>query len=120
VRPPQIREEAGVLLITLDDPAALNDGQSIGLRQPIYQAVQDRAAPRVAVDLREIDFLSSSGVALLIGLKRRVDQGLGRLVLFGLHPHVLDLFRIMRLVDVFAIADDQPAALELLPPIPAA
>lgn len=118
MRPPQIREEAGVLLITLDDPAALNDGQSIGLRQPIYQAVQDRAAPRVAVDLREIDFLSSSGVALLIGLKRRVDAQLGRLVLFHIHPHVLDLFRVMRLVDLFVIAGDRDEAVELLPPSP--
>ncbi len=118
MRPPQLSEEGGVLFITLDDPGALNDGQAVGVRQPLYQNILNRQGPRVAVDLAGIDFLSSSGVALLIGLKRRVDAQLGRLVLFHIHPHVLDLFRVMRLVDLFVIAGDRDEAVELLPPSP--
>lgn len=116
--PPQMVEEGGILFITLDDADALNDGQAVGVRQPLYQAIQEREGPRVAVDLAGIDFLSSSGVALLIGMKRRVDLQIGRLVLFHIHPHVLDLFRVMRLVDLFVIAGDRDQAIELLPPLP--
>ncbi len=119
MRPPQMSEDGGVLTITLDDPDALNDGQAVGVRQPLYQSIQERQSPRVAVDLAGVDFLSSSGIALLIGLKRRVDGQKGRLVLFHIHPHVLDLFRVMRLVDLFVIAGDRDEAVELLPPLPA-
>ncbi len=119
MRPPRIREEAGVLIITLDDANALNDGQAVGVRQPLYQAVQAHPGSRVAVDLGGIDFLSSSGVALLIGLKRRVDLAEGHLVLFRLHTHVLDLFKVMRLVDLFTLADGEAEALDLLRSIPA-
>ncbi len=118
MRPPQIREEGGVLIVTLDDAVSVNDGMASHLRQPIYQAVLDRTTPRVAVDLSLIDYLSSSGIALLIGIKRRVDQVKGRLVLFQIHPDVLDLLNSMRLATLFQIAVHQDEALELLPPLP--
>ncbi len=116
MRPPQMLEEDGVLIVSLDDPGALNDGHAVGVRQPLYQAIQERTTPRVAVDLALIDFLSSSGIALMIGLKRRVDAQQGQLVLYSVHPHVLDIFRVMRLGELFVIAGNKDEALELLPP----
>ena len=118
MRPPQIRDQGGVLIVTLDDPAAVNDGMASHLRQPLYQAVLDLRAPRVAIDLGPIDYLSSSGVALLIGMKRRVDQVEGQLVLFDIHPDVRDLLTSMKLIGLFRVAEDQDQALELLPPAP--
>ena len=61
MRPPQIQDENGVLVIVLDDPGSLNDGQTLGIRQPLFGAVQAADAPRVAVDLGAIEFLTSSG-----------------------------------------------------------
>ena len=118
MRPPQIREQGGVLIVTLDDPNAVNDGMATHLRQPLYQAVLDQTAPRIAVDLSLIDYLSSSGVALLIGIKRRVDQVKGQLVLFQIHPDVADLLSSMKLMSLFRVAGNQEEALELLPPVP--
>lgn len=114
MRPPQIREQGGVLIVTLDDPAAVNDAMASELRQPLYQAVLDRPEARVAVDLGPIDYLSSSGVALLVGIKRRIDQVAGRLVLYGVHVEVLDLLRSMRLAALFRFVDDEAEALEAL------
>ncbi len=118
MRPPKIRDEGGVLIVKLDDASALNDGQTIGIRQSLFQAVQDHAGARVAVDLGAIGFLSSSGVALLIGLKRRVESRGGRLVLFRAQPVVVELFRVMKLADFFTVAAEQEDAVKLLPPIP--
>ena len=116
MRPPQIREQGGVLIVTLDDPVAVNDGMASHLRQPLYQAVLEEQAPRVAIDLGRIDYLSSSGVALLIGMKRRTDQVEGQLVLYSIHPDVLDLLNSMKLISLFRVAEDQQQALELLLP----
>ncbi len=117
MRPPQIREQGGVSIVTLDDPIAVNDGMASHLRQPLYQIVLDLTAPRVAIDMGLIDYLSSSGVALLIGMKRRVDQVEGQLVLFRLHPDVRELLNSMKLLSLFRIAADQDQAIELLLPL---
>ena len=118
MQPPKIREEGGVLILTLDDPAVVNDGMATEFRQPIYDSVLDRPAPRLAVDLGLVDYLSSSGVALLIGIKRRIDQVRGTLVLFQIHPDVLDLLRSMKLITLFRVAANQGEALEILSSAP--
>ncbi len=112
--PPLIREEGDILLITLDDPASMNEGQAYGLRQVIYGAVESRPAPKVAIDLAAIDYISSTGIALLIGLKRRVEARQGRLALFHLHGDVHELFGVMKLDNLFTIVGDQEQAIEFL------
>ncbi|WP_435016640.1 STAS domain-containing protein [Tundrisphaera sp. TA3] len=112
--PPNTREQDGVLILKLDDLATVNDGQAIAPRQAIYQVATEGDPPRVAIDLTDIDFLSSSGVAMLIGLKRRVEAKAGRLVLFGLHPYVMDLFHVMKLAELFQIAPGEADAIALL------
>jgi anti-sigma B factor antagonist len=119
MRPVTTREERGVLILTLEESAGVNDGQSDIYRQTIYETIHDLPQPRVAVDLRPIDFLSSSGVALLIGLRRRIGNSGGSLVLFGLHPYVRDLLRVMKIAPLFRIADDEAGALAMLSPSPA-
>jgi anti-sigma B factor antagonist len=116
MRPLPVREIDGVLLIVLDDSTSLNEGQAVGLRQSLYSSLSSRTEPRVALDLSAIDYISSTGIALLIGTKRRVEAAKGKLVLFGLHPDVLELFVVMKLVNLFEIAADEVQAIELLPP----
>jgi anti-sigma B factor antagonist len=114
MRPPQIREDGDILLITLDDPSAVNEGQAFALRQVLYAKVEALEAPKVAIDLGAIDYISSSGIALLIGLKRRIDARQGRLVLFHLRGEVFELFGLMKLAGLFAIVPDQEKAFNLL------
>jgi anti-sigma B factor antagonist len=114
MQPPKTRDEGGVLILTLEEMAGINDGQSDVYRQQVYEVVSDLPRPRVAVDLGPIDFLSSSGVALLIGLRRRIATSQGSLVLFGLHPYVKDLLRVMKIAPLFQIADDEESALRML------
>src|SRR4051794_11379491 len=85
------RVQDDVLIVLHDDPTSVNDGQADVYRKSLYDTVQSHppAPPRVVVDLRPIDFLSSSGIALLIGLKRRVDSAKGKLVLANVQPYVL-------------------------------
>jgi anti-sigma B factor antagonist len=114
MNPPLVREEGDILLITLDDPVAVNEGQAYGLRQALYGKVETLEAPKVAIDLGAIDYISSSGIALLIGLKRRIEAREGRLVLFHLRGEVFELFGHMRLASLFAIVPDQEQAFNLL------
>lgn len=111
------REEPEGLVITLDDATGLNDFRSSAFRDALYEAVQSNSTPRVAFDLSRVDYLSSSGVAILVGLKRRLDQRQGKLVLFSVQPVVEDLLRIMKLSAYFTFAPDEAQALASLRPV---
>jgi anti-sigma B factor antagonist len=118
MRPLAMIEKGGVLVITLDDPAALNEGHAAGLRQQLYTTLASRELPRVAIDLSAIDYVSSSGIALLIGTKRRVEAAQGQLVLFGMQPDVHELFKTMKLTTLFDIAENEADALQVVSPPP--
>jgi len=111
------REDPDGLVITLDDPSGLNDFRSSAFRDSLYQTVESRESPRVAFNLKAVDYLSSSGVAILVGLKRRIESHNGKLVLFGVQPIVFDLLRIMKLNQYFTFADDESQGLASLRPV---
>ncbi len=116
MRPLDVREVGGALIVVFDDPQSVNDGQSDQFRNAVYERVEEQPRPRIAVDLAAMDFLSSSGVALLIGLRRRIIALDGKLVLLRPHPYVRDLLNMMKLAPLFLFANDESAALALLPP----
>jgi anti-anti-sigma factor len=118
--PFQVREESDVLVISLDNPVALNDFRSNAFREALYEFVQSRNEPRIVLDMSAIDYLSSSGVAILVGLKRRVDLQHGKLVLCRVQPLVCDLLRVMRLNQYFTFAESESEAIGLLRPVPTA
>ncbi len=111
------REESDALIITFESAAGLNDFRNNALRDSLYDLVQNRNEPRVALDLLKVDYLSSSGVAILIGVKRRVETRHGKIVLFHVHPVVDDLLKVMKLDRYFACADDEHNAVASLRPV---
>ena len=115
-----VREESDALVISLDNPVALNDFRSTSFREALYDFIQSRSEPRIIFDLSSVDYLSSSGVAILVGLKRRIDLQHGKLVLCRVQPLVCDLLRVMRLNQYFTFADNEGEALALLRPVPTA
>ncbi len=114
------RAESDVLVVTFDSAAGLNDFRNSALRDSLYELVQSQPAPRFAVDLAKVDYLSSSGVAILVGMKRRVDTKGGHMVLYQLQPIVYDLLSIMKLDRFFIITQDEAQAVASLRPLPTA
>jgi len=112
--------ESDVLVVHFETPAGLNDFRNNALRDALYELVQTRSEPHFAVDLLKVDYLSSSGVAILVGLKRRVESRGGKIVFYQVQPVVRDLLAVMKLDRFFTITDDQPHALASLRPVPTA
>jgi anti-sigma B factor antagonist len=111
------REESDALIIQFDNGEGLNDFRNNALRDALYELVQSRSEPRVAVNLVKVDYLSSSGVAILVGLKRRVETRKGKLVLFHVQPVVGDLLKVMKLDRYLPMSDDEHAAIASLRPV---
>jgi anti-sigma B factor antagonist len=113
-------DASDVLVVEFESASGLNDFRNSGLRDSLYELVQTRSDPLFALDLAKVDYLSSSGVAILVGLKRRVEARRGKIVFYHVQPIVRDLLAVMKLDRFFTIADDQTRALASLRPIPTA
>ena len=108
------RDDSGALLVTFNDASGLNDFRNTPLRDALFDLVQAREEPRVAIDMNKIDYLSSSGVAILVGLKRRIETHNGKIVLYRLQTIVRDLLHVMKLDRYFVIVDDEEEAVASL------
>jgi anti-sigma B factor antagonist len=114
------RPESDSLVVTFETASSLNDFRNNALRDSLYELVQNHDEPRFAVDLAKVDYLSSSGVAILVGLKRRVETKRGKIVLYHVQPIVRDLLAVMKLDRFFIITENEQQALDSLRPIPTA
>jgi anti-sigma B factor antagonist len=114
------RSESDVLFVTFESASGLNDFRNSSLRDSLYELVQAQPSPLFAIDLAKVDYLSSSGVAILVGLKRRVETRGGKIVIYHLQPIVGDLLSVMKLDRFFVIADDEARALDSLRSLPTA
>jgi len=114
------RSDSNVSLVTFENAAGLNDFRNSALRDGLYELVATHDEPILAVDLAKVDYLSSSGVAILVGLKRRVETKGGKIVIYHVQPIVRDLLAVMKLDRFFLIADDENKALASVRPLPPA
>lgn len=81
-----------------------------------YLAGCNAAGPALVVDLSRVQYISSIGLrVLMVAIKQVKPQG-GRLVLAGLAPLVLEVFKISRFDLLFQIFPDSAAALAALEP----
>src|SRR5689334_25417545 len=73
--------------------------------------VIDRKPERLVVDLSEVSYIDSAGLAALIQAMQKVEGYGGKFMLCGLQETVRSIFEISRLDQVFQIFPDADAAL---------
>lgn len=81
------------------------------MRKVILHEVRDKRSPRLVLNLSEVKYIDSSGVASLIeGLKASRDLG-SRFILVGLTGPAREVLQLSRLVKVFEIYNTEVEAL---------
>ena len=95
----------------LDISGDVDFANSLEARQSLLDAVRESRSHRVVVNLSQVQYIDSSGVASLVeALKASRDLG-SRFILFGLRPSVREVFQLSRLNTVFEIYDNEEEAL---------
>lgn len=80
------------------------------LRKALLRELRELRMPRVVLNLKDVHYIDSSGVASLVeGLKASRDVG-SRLVLFGLNSAVREVLQLSKLVKIFEITDSEEQA----------
>jgi anti-sigma B factor antagonist len=96
----------------LDISGDIDLAHSTEVRRMVLLEFRQNRTPRVLLNLREVNYIDSSGVASLVeGLKASRDVG-SRLILFGLSPIAHEVLQLSRLLKIFEIYDTEDKALE--------
>ena len=74
-----------------------------------YEEAQDGPG-RLLLDFVEVDYINSTGIALIVGVLARARAASRSVGAFGLTPHYQELFQITRLSDFMEIYDNSAAA----------
>jgi anti-sigma B factor antagonist len=107
-----IRQAQAATIVDLD--GAIDLGNSPALRTALFD--QLLRTPRIAVNMKGIRYIDSSGIATLIEVLKRTRDLKKDLVLFGLGPAVYDVLKLTQLLGVFKVVDSEETALgETLP-----
>ena len=87
------------------------DLHSSGPLRSELKACSDAETPVLLIDFKRVGYIDSSGLAILIEYLKDAAKFGGKFALFGLEKKVATLFALVRLDQLFVIADDQEGAL---------
>jgi len=84
---------------------------SLEIRKALLGEIREAKKSRVVLNLTDVRYIDSSGVASLVeGLKASRELG-SRFVLFGLSASAREVLKISRLLKLFEIYDDEEQAM---------
>ena len=100
-----------------DGLVVVPDGEIDFSRSPVLRTelmilLENHNPQRLVIDLSQVQYMDSSGVATLVeAMQFQLKKG-KKLVLCSMQPKVLSIFQIARLDMVFTICDDAEAAVK--------
>ena len=81
------------------------------VRDSVLREIRESHTPRVVVNLSQVRYIDSSGVASLVeGLKASRDLG-SRFILCGLSTSAREVLQLSRLIKVFEVYDNEEQAM---------
>ncbi len=95
----------GVVVLALDGRLILGD--ELETFRGAMEQVLASGQTRVALDMRHVDYIDSSGLGCLVVQHTRAEKAGGVVVLFGLRQRPIELMVITKLATVFRLAENE-------------
>lgn len=108
----EIKHHQGALIIRLK--GELDHHTADRLRTEMDQAIQGSAGRNIVLSLKELAFMDSSGLGVILGRYKRIAESGGKLVVCDVHPHMHRLFEMSGLYKIIALEADEQTALSNL------
>jgi anti-sigma B factor antagonist len=107
----QINTRRSEQMTVFDVSGDIDLANSPAMRKALLHELKDLKTPRVALNLKDVRYIDSSGVASLVeGLKASRDAG-SKFILFGLTAGVREVMQLSKLVRIFDICDNEEEAI---------
>jgi anti-anti-sigma factor len=90
------------------------DSNSAGeAEQTVIEAV-DGGATRIIFDFRDLDYISSAGLRVILVAAKRMKAAGGKLTLCGMQEHVEEVFEMSGFLAILTVCPDRQAALQAM------
>jgi anti-anti-sigma factor len=86
------------------------DSEALGALNSAYEQAVATNPPVVLLDFHEVDYINSTGIALIVGVLGRARAESRRVFATGLSEHYSHIFTITRLSDFIQIYSDVDSA----------
>ncbi|MBI4578891.1 MAG: STAS domain-containing protein [Planctomycetes bacterium] len=110
----RIRRQGKVNVVELEDRKILEELLIAQLGEQLGSLVDAEAEPRLVLDFKKVEHLSSAALGILITLDKQVKGRRGKLALANIQPQIYEVFKITRLNKLFSIQDTADAAVQAL------
>ena len=104
----EVRQERGRAI--LDLRGEINDFAQEAL-DAAYAEAESNDPETILLNFEEIDYINSTGIALIVGLLAKARVSKRRLVAYGLSDHYVEVFEIIRLSDFMSVFPDEESAI---------
>jgi len=102
-----VRERDGLAVVDLR--GEIDAGADEALERA-YAAAHDGNAAAVLLNFADVDYINSTGIALIVGLLARARKDGTRVLSTGLSSHYREIFEITRLADFMELYPDESSA----------
>jgi anti-anti-sigma factor len=91
------------------------DGRAEEALNAAYAEASRTNPARLILHFGRVDYINSTGIALIVGLLAQARKAGRKLITTGLNAHYTEIFHITRLSDFMTIAPDEASALSTNP-----
>jgi anti-sigma B factor antagonist len=76
-----------------------------------YAEAEANDPETILLNFKEVDYINSTGIALIVGLLAKARASKRRLLAYGLSDHYVEIFDITRLSDFVSVFPDEESAM---------
>ncbi len=107
----KIIERGSIRVVEFEDRKILEELAINQIGQQLSHLVLDEDRPKLLLDFRNVQHLSSAALGMLITLNKQVSERQGQLVLANINAQIYEVFKITKLNKLFNIQDTMDGAL---------
>ena len=99
--------------IAVDLKGKLTGGPEAETFRDLFKSIVDEGHKNVVVNLKDVDWISSTGIGILMRAYKTMREADGQFVLVHVGDRTQQIFNVLRLYDIFKILDTEEDAQKL-------
>ena len=93
----------GIKIVEFSDRKILDELCIMEIQEELSRLVDQSPGLKLVLSFKNVEHLSSAALGMLITLRKKVEEGGGKLRLSDINPQIFEVFKITRLNKVFDI-----------------